>query len=32
MVKGTKMMLAKPVTDPKDRENLIAYIQQESTK
>jgi cytochrome c len=32
MVKGTKMMLAKPVTDPKDRENLNAYIQQESTK
>jgi cytochrome c len=32
MVKGTKMILAKPVTSEEDRENLIAYIQQESTK
>ena len=32
MVKDAKMMLAKPVTDPKEREDLIAYIQQESTK
>ena len=32
MIPDVKMMLAKPVTDPKDRENLIAYIQQESTK
>jgi cytochrome c len=32
MVKDAKMMLAKPVTDPTDRQNLIAYIQQESTK
>jgi len=32
LVKGTKMMLAKPVTDAKDRENLIAYLQEESTK
>lgn len=32
MVKGTKMLLAKPVKDAKDRENLTAYIQEESTK
>ena len=32
MVKGTKMILAKPVTDAADRENLTAYIQEESTK
>ncbi len=32
LVKGTKMILAKPVTEAKDRENLIAYIQEESTK
>ncbi len=32
LVPGAKMMLAKPVTDAKDRENLIAYLQQESTK
>ena len=32
VVKGTKMILAKPVTDAADRENLIAYIQEESTK
>jgi cytochrome c len=32
LVKGTKMILAKPVTDAADRENLIAYIQEESTK
>jgi cytochrome c len=32
MVKDAKMILPKPVTDPKDREDLIAYIQRESTK
>ena len=32
MVKGTKMILAKPVKDATDRENLVAYIQEESTK
>ena len=32
LVAGVKMMLAKPVADAKDRENLIAYLQQESTK
>ena len=32
VVKDAKMMLAKPVSDPKEREDLIAYIQQESTK
>ncbi len=32
VVKDAKMMLAKPVTDPKEREDLIAYMQQESTK
>ncbi len=32
VVPGAKMILAKPVTDPKERQDLIAYIQQESTK
>lgn len=32
MVKDAKMMLAKPVTDPKEREDLIAYLQQELAK
>jgi|SRR3972149_3723232 len=32
MVKGNKMILAKPVTNEDDREDLIAYIQRESTK
>lgn len=32
LVPGTKMMLAKPVTDAKDRENLTAFLQQESAK
>jgi len=32
VVKDAKMILAKPVTDAKEREDLIAYIQQESTK
>jgi cytochrome c len=30
MVAGTKMLLAKPVTDEKDRENLAAYIKKAS--
>jgi cytochrome c2 len=32
VVDGAKMMLAKPVTDAKDRADLIAYIKQESSK
>ena len=32
VVPGTKMVLAKPVTDPTDRANLIAYIKEESAK
>ena len=32
VVADTKMVLVKPVTDPKDRENLIAYIKEESSK
>jgi cytochrome c len=30
VVAGTKMVLAKPVTDATDRANLIAYIKEES--
>ena len=30
MVAGTKMVLVKPVTDEKDRENLVAYIEKAS--
>ncbi len=32
VVPDAKMMLAKPVTDPKERADLIAYIQRESAK
>jgi len=32
VVSGTKMVLAKPVTDATDRKNLIAYIKEESSK
>jgi len=32
LVAGTKMVLAKPVTDAGDRANLTAYIKQESSK
>jgi cytochrome c len=32
LVPGVKMMLAKPVTDATERANLLAYVQQESTK
>ena len=32
MVPDSKMVLAKPVTDPKDRADLIAYIKRESAK
>lgn len=31
-IPSVKMILAKPVTDKQERDDLIAYIQQESTK